>query len=81
MHETSMINGDHIALNCSMGGDGGTHSTSAQCSGEQITQGNTKRCDTGSQALESGLDSLSEKVGVTIIDDPMHFDIKHMDSQ
>ena len=35
------------ALNCSMGREGGTHSTSAQCSGKQITRGNTKRCDTG----------------------------------
>ena len=27
-------------------GEGGTHSTSAQCSGEQIIRGNTERCDT-----------------------------------
>ena len=31
-------------------GEGGAHSNSAQCSGEQITQGNTKRSDTGAQA-------------------------------
>ena len=30
-------------------GEGGTHSTSAQCSGEQITRENTKRCDSGTQ--------------------------------
>ena len=30
-----------------MGREGGTHSASAQCSGEQITRGNTKRCDSG----------------------------------
>ena len=28
-------------------GRGVTHSTSAQCSGEQLTRGNTKRCDSG----------------------------------
>ena len=29
------------------GGRGGTHITSTQCSEEQITRANTKRCDTG----------------------------------
>ena len=38
MHETNMINGEHIALNL-WSGEGETHSTSALCSGEQITRG------------------------------------------
>ena len=41
-----MINVEHVALNCFVGWGGGTHSTSAQCSGEQITRGNTERYDT-----------------------------------
>ena len=45
MNQTSMINSEHIALNCFVGWGGGTHSTSAQCSGEQITRGNTERCN------------------------------------
>ena len=51
MHETSVINRKHIALNCFMGRERGTHSTSAQCSGKQLTRGNTKRCDSGASTL------------------------------
>lgn len=30
----------------------------------------------GCQTLKSGLDSLSEKAGMTIVDDSMHVDVK-----
>jgi len=35
----------------------------------------------GCQTLDSGQDSLSEKAGMTIVDDGMYFDIKHMNGQ
>ena len=44
-------------------GEGGAHSNSAQCSGKQITQGNTKRCDTGARARK--LVEVEQKVKLT----------------
>ena len=38
-------------MKCSKGREGGTYSTCAQCSGEQITRGNTKRCDLGDRGI------------------------------
>jgi len=35
----------------------------------------------GSLALESGQNTLSEKAGITIVDDAMHFDVELMNGR